>query len=143
MLQLFIFAGNPTRMHFCKCNLALCAILLMLFLGCSRGNQPELGNVHGRVTIDGKPLSGVVVSFQPIQGGRQSSGETDDQGGYELIYLRDIQGAKVGKHRVAVGSSDLVTPPKKRLPARYNAKTTLEAEVRPGDNEIDFPLTSL
>ena len=118
-------------------------MLLMLFLGCSRGNQLELGRVHGRVTLDGKPLAGVVVSFQPIQGGRQSSGETDDLGAYELIYLRDIQGAKVGKHRVAVGSSDLVTPPKKRLPARYNAKTTLEAEVRPGDNEIDFPLTSL
>jgi hypothetical protein len=114
----------------------------MLFAGCSQGDQPELGRVHGHVTLDGKPLAGVVVSFQPINGGRQSSGETDDQGSYELIYIRDIQGAKVGKHRVAVGSSDLVTPPKKRLPARYNAKTTLEAEVQPGDNQCDFALST-
>jgi hypothetical protein len=119
---------------------AAIAILPLLLIGCARDDRPELGNVRGRVTLDGKPLTDVTVSFRPVGGGRQSCGDTDRDGYYELIYLRDIRGAKIGKHRVAIGSSDGVTPPKKRLPERYNAKTALEAEVRAGGNRCDFTL---
>ncbi|MBN2578952.1 MAG: carboxypeptidase regulatory-like domain-containing protein [Pirellulales bacterium] len=114
-------------------------VLLPLWLGCSHDDRPELGLVRGRVTLDGKPLAGEVVSFRPVEGGRQSSRKTDEQGHYELIYLRDIRGAKVGKHRVTIGASDLVA---KRVPDRYNLKTTLTAEVHPGDNQCDFDLRS-
>jgi hypothetical protein len=123
-------------------GLACCAAMLLFCPGCEHDSRPELAPVHGRVTLDGKPLVGEVVSFRPLDGGRQSSGKTDQQGNYTLIYLRDIAGAKVGRHRVTVGASDLVAPHAKRVPDRYNLKTTLQAEVRSGENEIDFPLTS-
>jgi hypothetical protein len=110
-------------------------------MGCGKSDQPDLGMVRGRVTLDEKPLANVTVSFRPLGGGRQSCGDTDANGHYELIYLRDIRGAKLGKHRVTIGPSDLVQSPKKRLPERYNSKTTLEANVQAGDNQFDFALT--
>jgi hypothetical protein len=123
--------------------MAWCAVMFVMFWGCGdRSNQPELGQVHGKILLNGKPLAKVTVSFKPIDGGRQSNAATDEDGLYELIYLRDIRGAKTGKHRVAVGSSDPTTPKRERLPDRYNAKTTLEAEVRPGENQCDFALNS-
>jgi len=127
-------------MQFTKWKYLACAALAVSLWGCSRDDRPELGMVRGRVTMDGKPLSHVTVSFRPIGGGRQSCGDTDDDGRYELTYIRDILGAKLGNHRVTVGPSDLVPSPKKRIPERYNAKTTLEAEVHAGENEFDFAL---
>jgi hypothetical protein len=120
--------------------MAWCAALAVVFSGCGFDNQPELGRVQGKITLDGKPLVKVTVSFKPLDGGRQSSGKTDEDGHYELIYLRDICGAKVGKHRVVVGSTDPTTPKRERLPDRYNDNTKLEAEVRPGENQCDFDL---
>jgi hypothetical protein len=119
----------------------LYVFLLLLFSGCAPSDRPELGSVRGRVTLDGKPMANTTVSFQPVGGGRQSCGNTDEDGRYELTYLRDIRGARLGKHRVTIGSSDQVTPLKKRLPERYNTKTTLEAEVRAGENQFDFTLS--
>ena len=71
----------------------------------------------------------------------QEAGMTDEQGQYKLIYLRDIEGALVGKHRVRIGSDERSAPPKQRLPSRYNHQTTLEAEVTGGQNEFNFTLT--
>ena len=77
-------------------------------------------------------MAGVTVSFEPVAGGRQSSGVTDEQGQYELVYLRDTKGAVVGKNRVRIGSDSRTAPRKERLPSRYNSKTTLDAEVERG-----------
>ena len=78
-----------------------CAGLLLLS-GCG-GKGVKLGEVSGQVTFNGEPLPKAVVAFEPLGGGRPSIGQTDDQGRYELIYLRDIRGALVGKHRVKIG----------------------------------------
>lgn len=108
--------------------------------GCGRGDRPELGLVRGKVTFDGAPLAEAFVVFTPLAGGRQSSGFTNQDGIYELNYLRDIKGAKIGAHRVAVATATEMSA--ERLPARYHSETTLEAEVKPGNNEINFDLTS-
>lgn len=142
MRQVIYFFNVVTGARLCTCGGQLCAILVALSLGCARGNQPELGTVHGRITLDGKPLAGVTISFQPGDGGRQSSDETDEQGRYDLIYLRDIHGAKVGKHRVVLGSSAPDAPKSDRLPARFNTQSTLAADVVRGDNQCDFTLIS-
>ncbi len=118
------------------------AIALLAFAPGCGSKQPSLGKVRGQVTMDGKPLARVTVSFEPVAGGRQSSGVTDEQGQYELLYLRDLKGAVVGENRVRIGSSDRNAPRRERLPARYNSKTTLEEEVQSGSNEFNFTLTS-
>jgi len=96
-------------------------------IGCSRGDRPELGLVRGKVTFDGAPLAEAFVVFTPLAGGRQSSGFTNQDGIYELNYLRDIKGAKIGAHRVAVATATEMSA--ERLPARYHSETTLEAEL--------------
>ena len=88
-----------------------CVLALFLLAGCAR---------------DGKPLRGVTVSFHPLDGGRQSYDKTDDQGGYNVVYLRDIRGAKVGKHRVTIRSVGGDKPEKEIVPARYSAETILQ-----------------
>jgi len=110
--------------------------------GCSAGDHPELGTVHGTVTLDGRPLAGACVVFQPSPKGRASSGLTDKTGRYELIYLREIKGAKVGPHRVRITTAS-EEHPDERLPARYHHETILTAEVQSGENPPrNFHLTS-
>lgn len=135
--------------------------------GCSRG--AGMGSVSGLVTMDGKPLPNVVVTFVPVEGGRAATGKTDASGKYELVYM-DRKGAPIGKHKVSV-----TTPPethtvtemrsdspeylkqattgrtaeyakaaafKEPIPPRYNVQTTLVYEVKSGSNVINLELTS-
>lgn len=132
---------------------SLLAVFAGSSLGCGSSDRPELGDVHGTVTMDGAPLANAQVVFSP-EGGRPSTGVTDAAGKYTLTYIRDIKGAKVGNHSVRIESvpaapsdpeaatKEAPIPFKETIPAKYNAKSTLTAEVKPGENTIDFPLES-
>ncbi|NBW85407.1 MAG: carboxypeptidase regulatory-like domain-containing protein [Planctomycetia bacterium] len=122
--------------------LAVLACLCLTALGCSRSDRPPLGNVAGTVTLDGKPLAEAIVVFKPDQPGRASQATTDDAGHYNLVYLGDIAGAAVGRHAVRIITANEQNGGKERLPGRYNAATTLAAEVKSGANTLDFALTS-
>jgi len=120
------------------------AVLALIPTGCGgSADRPPLGQVHGRVTLDGKPLAKVAVVFQPVDGpGRQSSAVTDANGDYVLKYIRDDLGATVGKNSVRISKQkghDLET---ETVPLKYNQQTTLTVDVQPGENEIPFDLTS-
>jgi hypothetical protein len=122
---------------------ALAAILALTATGCGNHGRPALGQVHGHVTLDGKPLVHVGVIFTPIDAaGRDATGLTDENGEYVLKYIRDDMGAVVGKNRVKITKQLNHDPDSETVPVKYNRKTTLEREVKPGDNEIDFELTS-
>ena len=71
--------------------------------GCSNNpaNYPEVADVVGTVTLDGKPLEGASITFAP-QSGRSSSGVTDSSGRYSLNYTGSIPGAMLGSHRVMI-----------------------------------------
>jgi hypothetical protein len=120
------------------------------------GDRPEIGQVTGTVTMDGAPLKGVQVMFSPTQG-RPATGVTNAEGKYKLRYVRETFGTKIGKNSVQIGategedepeSGDDATPTKKKkggkvqIPARYNTKTELEADVKAGENVFDFKLES-
>ena len=132
--------------------LLVCGIILCD--GCSSGpdDVPETGTVTGTVTLDGTPLAEALVIFQP-ESGRTSSGTTDATGKYELDYTSTLKGAKLGKHTVSITTfkapeGNLETKeaqkevPKEKVPAQYNKDTTLTAEVKAGENTIDFDLQS-
>lgn len=110
--------------------------------GCGGGDRPPLGRVHGRITLDGKPLVHASVDFVPQGGGRAATGDTDAAGDYELKYIRDIMGAKVGAHTVRVNGGRDAAGAATTVPDRYNVKSTLKAEVAAGDNVINFDLTT-
>jgi hypothetical protein len=123
------------------CIVAVCVSIASVS-GCSRGDRPPLGAVHGRITLDGKPLAGAHVGFSPETGGRTSAGVTDAAGNYELKYLRDIMGAKVGVHTVRISTAHDRARQTETVPARYNVQSTLQKQVAAGDNVIDFDLTT-
>jgi hypothetical protein len=143
------------------CMLIFLGICLLFQSGCGgSGDQPELGLVTGTITLNGKPLSGIAVVFQP-DSGRPSRGMTDAEGKYELTYIRQTRGAKIGSNRVEIAPSedgeaaeaenqdDENQSPTKRpksgkptIPARYNVRSELKVDVKSGSNTFDFKLES-
>ena len=141
--------------------LIVAGISMLFQPGCGRpSDQPDLGEVTGTVTLDGKPLSGVAVVFQP-ESGRPARGMTDAEGKYELTYIRETKGTKVGPNRVEIAPSedgeaeesentDEESKPaakasksgKPTIPARYNVRSELKADVKAGKNTFDFKLES-
>jgi hypothetical protein len=137
----------------CRASLRGCAAALAVFslAGCN-GGKPDVpfGTVHGRVTLDGQPLSNAAVMFEP-ENGRPSYGVTSDTGEYSLVYRGKPWGAIAGRHKVRITTEALIsdspdaaaaTIRKEILPSKYHTQTTLTAEVAKGDNSIDFALQS-
>lgn len=110
------------------------------FTGCGNATSASLGKVEGAVTVDGAPVAGLSVLFQPAEG-RPSEGFTDDAGRYTLTYVQPNDGAVIGTHTVRIES-----PPGPEavhnIPAKYNSKSELTAEVKSGSNTHNFELTS-
>ena len=129
--------------------------LLILAVGCqAEGAAP----VSGRVTLDGKPLPGVHVSFQPEAAGPDAPGGsyavTDNEGKYALRLVdSDAAGAAVGKHRVEIVAKTGITDDSDRrgrppelsvvVPPRYNRNSELTFEVPAGGTQdANFDLSS-
>lgn len=133
MKRKLIHAGNALL-------LALANVVLWGSIGCGSGDRPELGTVSGKVTMDGQPLSGLIVVFKPDEG-RAAVGETDSEGIYELEYLDGVAGCKVGPNTVSfewpLGAGG------KPIPQQYTAgRSTLKKDVQAGSNEINLEITS-
>lgn len=127
--------------------LLVVACLVATTTGC--GRRSDVGRVSGVVTLDGTPLAGALVTFQPTTGGAPSHALTDATGRYDLQYSRSVAGARVGDHEVTITTldkgnpdADPPRPPRpEQLPDHYNRRTTLTASVRPGATTVDFQLT--
>lgn len=77
---------------------------IVIFAGCGGADVPEtLVPVTGNVTNGGKPMAGVLVSFNP-QGETQGTGGegvTDENGQFTLQHRSGSQGVEPGKYEVA------------------------------------------
>lgn len=122
---------------------------LAMLAGCG-GSGLELAPVSGRVMLDGQPILGARLVFQPEASGSPSYGSTDRDGRYELGYKRGQKGALIGWHTVRIESATELTKPDgktiwrpKPLPARYNVQSDLRRDVKADeDNNFDFDLKS-
>ena len=121
-----------------------------LLAGCgANGDRPELGEVTGTITFNGEPLANAQIAFRPTSGGRYSSGATDENGQYRLLYIlmpEEVWGAKLGEHMVIVSTflpeDEPGGPQPERMPECYRGRdTSLKAVVEEGDNVIDFNLS--
>jgi hypothetical protein len=139
-------------------GLALVPVIVAL-AGCG-GTDLSLGQVSGKVTMNGQPVSGATVSFIPDTtkntSGPMSSGILNAQGEFTLSTLDGVQGAVIGSHKVTVtcpfdesagssGSGDAVAPAPTTpcdVPTKYEgfATTDLSAEVNKGSNDFTFDL---
>lgn len=131
----------------------------LLAAGC--GAEPfPMADVSGVVTLNGEPLEGAAVQFQPQRVGSDplvgpgSVGVTDASGAYTLRSYKGGDGAVVGPHRVSISTyearlkdpqnSDAIEViSEERVPQRYRAPSELFIEVPPGGtDEADFQLQS-
>lgn len=123
-------------------------------VGCS-GNSDQLptGEVHGTVSYQGKPLPTGSVTFIPDGPGKAAAGEIQADGTYTLTTYSQGDGATIGSHKVMIISekdtSELPAESAEAntdlslIPEKYgmSPKTSgLTAEVKEGDNEINFNL---
>lgn len=72
-------------------------LLVISLAGC--GKSDSIVPVNGVLTFKGKPVTNAWIDFMP-EGGRMSSGQTDDQGRFKLAYDLKKPGAVIGKHKV-------------------------------------------
>ncbi len=129
---------------------ALQYVTLILFgliaAGC--GSADGLATVKGTVTLKGQPLEGAVVDFRPLEpGGSPSSGITDAEGRYLLMYNFNTAGALEGEHVVSIRTARTIFDDQgieheseECVPANYNTHTELRRTVEAGRNTIDFDL---
>ena len=138
---------STTRISVWTFLLFTVSLTIVVCGGCGSSDHPDLGHVQGTVTIKGQPLADATVTFSPDKG-RPSAGTTNSEGEYELTYVRDTKGAILGPHKVritTVSEEDVVGErrgrrPKEPIPAKYNVRTTLTANVEEGKNTFDFDL---
>jgi hypothetical protein len=128
---------------------------MLLIVGCAPRSS-AIVPVSGTVTLDGQPLVGATLSFQPItdkavagQAGIGSYGKTDEQGRYTLRLIDpDQPGALVGKHTVNITTAVAANPAsdeiKLKQPERISPKSrTQEIEIPAGGTDkADLKLSS-
>ena len=137
-----LFPTLPRAASLCRAIAVFALLGIACSTGCGRSDRPPLGRVQGKVTLNGRPLPNALVVFQPTKG-RISCDTTNGEGHYDLVFLREVRGAIVGKHRIQITTQAPEDFRKEIVPACYNTKMTLEREVAASDNEINFDLTSI
>ena len=132
--------------------MAIVAFVALFTAGCGPGGLPQ-ADVSGKVTFQGNPIPGVLVSFTPEKG-PGASGKTDAEGKYALMTKKPGDGAVIGNHVVTISQPvqgmilekgkppRMAPPPKILIPPKFAAATTsgLTAEVKDDDNTINFEL---
>jgi hypothetical protein len=115
----------------------------MVALGCPGNREEPTYDVSGAVTIDGAPLPNGFINFESEKPDGQPPGSAQIDGG------RYATKSRAGKKKITI-TSNKPTGEKDSggfditvnwLPARYNTKSELSAEVTAaGPNTFDFAL---
>ena len=125
---------------------------LLPLAGCFAGTPV----VEGTATLDGTPIDNGAIMLQPLPGTSGANvGGTITAG---KIRLAGPTGPAVGKHRVEIRwvrkTGKMVPIPTnphgpermeeigETVPEKYNTRSTLEIEVKPGVNQFDWKLTT-
>ena len=136
-------------------NFARAAVCLLYWLtlvaGCGRSGA--VVPVQGRVLLDGKPVAGAAVLFEPTSGGVPATGTTDSEGKFSLTTTGQGPGAAVGAHNVSVSKQTFAQPGRKveegeivamksETPVKYASPATsgLTVEVTKGMAPVELRL---
>ena len=135
-------------------SVTLAALILLSATGCPKRTFPH-APVSGTVKINGKPVEGAKVRFQPVSKG--NSGEagggsyatTDKDGKYTLkLILQDGEGAVVGEHRVHIstgapeGDSDAPKIVGERVPPEWRDGQHTFTVPQEGTDSADFNIST-
>mgnify|MGYP002780921314 CR=1 FL=1 len=97
-------------------SVAPLALLFVFAIGCSSSDKPELVEVTGNITKNGKPLVDAMVEFYPEAKAGVSAGVTDAEGNFKLNYVTGEPGAAIGKHTVNVTGGRVAGAPEPATP---------------------------
>lgn len=140
--------------------LAVLSAAVFVSLGCGVGGDvPSRNAVSGRITLNGAPLESALVTFTPVRPDQAPTPAVARVIGG--VFTIDAEfGPKAGKYKVSVSAPKPVarrggrtvapvddefdtTPMKESIPARYNARTELTADVtESGPNQFTFLVSS-
>jgi hypothetical protein len=124
-------------------------LLAVLLAGCGTG---PYASVQGQVTLNGEPVHGGSITFEPTDGSEGPiAGASILKGRYRIAADR---GVLPGTNRVEIrwsrktgrtlppnpGGSQPVVEVAEAVPASYNDNSTLRAEVKLGANQLDYEL---
>jgi hypothetical protein len=139
---------NPIRLVGWKLTL----LGLLCLSGC---DQAKRGGVGGQVKLDGKPVEEGTITFSPSTAGQDLAAWSAVRDGKYSIPSE--AGPGVGVCRVEIramrstGKKNPYYDPKlgglepefeteQIVPKRYNSESELTADIKPGDNVLDFDL---
>jgi hypothetical protein len=136
-------------------------VLLMLVaaIGCGKSSSgPVTYPVTGKVTMEGTPVAGAVVTFAPVSSDAGAVGavaQTEPDGSFNVKIELDKgksskEGLPAGDYRISIvklespsGEPSLTKPPKNTLPPQYAMPETskLTASVKAdGENFVELAL---
>lgn len=119
-------------------------ICLCVVVGCGPADGLERAQITGMLTVQGKPLPGAVLSFQPMEGtkGPGALGNSNAKGEFTVISSRENhEGIPPGKYRVRVSRivmGDGRPLPPDAAPADYPFS---QESVPPPYSGVNSPLT--
>lgn len=131
--------------------LLLCLVVLA---GC--GGDGGFAPVTGRVLLNGKPVEGAAVLFEPEAGGVPATGVTNANGEFSLSTTGHGVGAAIGKHGVSVSKQVVAQPNRKveegeivpmkyETPEKYASTRTsgFSIDVKRGMKPVELQLSSI
>ena len=135
------------------CPFAACMLLSLTALGCSDSEPAELS---GAVTYEGEPVEDGFMRFFPIMG-TPGDGASRGYSRWSILvgcrcrpgcwrnYRVSIMGTRETGRKVRAieampGDPPFVMETIQYLPARYNARTGLQIQLKAGVNQEDFVL---
>jgi hypothetical protein len=124
----------------------LILIACIALVGCSRS---DMGIVTGSVTVDGEPAKVGAISFFAVDGRAPTAGAPIVDGQFKAqvnpgLCMVQIRVSKVvGKKKIY----DTPNSPVREvwaevLPAKYNDNTQLKLDVKRGENQQEYALTT-
>ena len=130
-------------------------VAVFFFCGCKKKEDIARSVVKGTVTFDGTPVETGIITFVPVQGetagapvqlaiknGAFSSvGDAQDDRGVVtgVNEVRILAVKKTGKQIKNV-MGEMEEEEIQYIPEKYNEKSELTQEVKPGSNEFQFEL---
>jgi len=129
-----------------QCCMLGVLLSLPLFVGCGGASGTP---VEGAVSVDGAPVETGSITFIP-QGEGKKGGALITDGKYSVPAKVGLQAGlykvqinwrkKTGKMIVSQDTGEKEAQTKEGLPAKFNSKTELTAELKSGSNTVDFAL---
>ncbi|MCA9115024.1 MAG: hypothetical protein KDA79_08055 [Planctomycetaceae bacterium] len=141
-------ASRPCRKPLRGISVGLCAALFLsaLISGCGGADQQPESQVAGTVTFDGSPVKAGLINFEASAAGHAAQAKIEDgsfkveapipPGSYKVSVTPPASGPPVPGE-----SSPL--PEAADIPEKYRTleSSDLKAEIREGDNNLEFKLT--